>query len=460
MERNYLTQKCPVEILERILYHVRMTDLWELIDVTPIEESAIRFHSKARLKQLLLWNDFYVFEGDQEWREWRNEDDNYFRQLEEQGNLRRPVVYRHDDPVTHCIALDREDRLQFMLECGFSTDCWTKTGWSPLGVAVHYRADRCFDLLCAAQSEEDVLRQDTGILPSAPNWLMTFVGERAYAYAFERLLDHFDQYNRTQQSRIELPPISPQAIFEVVRTFPVPLVERAARAGLRLALASHRTTQEGAWHIAPFRPDATDLINVLCRECATSLNSYDANGRTPLFPAVESGKPDVVKLYINRGIDVGHIAGIAETALHLACRQRSVNLEIIQQLLAVIDVNSGAGSAQGTPLHALLTSTWGHTYGRIPWVTIANLGGGINGRKRKRVRPLSAEEEIIMEVACEACSMILGFYPEQQAVNANGQTALKLARALHLKRLSSRILGAPEKPEQRWDRRLRPRIRR
>ncbi|KAE8138654.1 ankyrin repeat-containing domain protein [Aspergillus pseudotamarii] len=434
-----------------------MTDLWELIDVTAIEQAAIRALSKARLRELFLWNNFYVFESDREWREWRNE--NYFRQLEEQNNLRRPLVYRHDDPVTHCIALDREDRLQFMLECGLPPECWTKTGWSPLGVAVHYKADRCFNLLCAAQPEDDILRQDTGILPSAPNWLMTFVGERAYTYGFSRLLDHFDHYNETQQHRIELPPISPQAVYHVVRVFPVPLIERAAHAGLRLALASHQATQEGAWHIAPIRPDAMDLINVLCRECAAGLSSYDAYSRTPLFQAVESGKPDVVKIYIGHGVDVGHIDVRADTALHVACKQRPVNLQILQQLLGLIDLNSSAGSAQGTPLHTLLSSTWEHTWNSIPWASITSPNGITYGRKRKRVRPLSAEEKMIMDVACEACSKILELYPDQQAVNGDGQTALKLARVLRLRRLSSRILGAARKAERRWDRRLRPRIR-
>ncbi|OGM41827.1 hypothetical protein ABOM_009645 [Aspergillus bombycis] len=431
MALNYLTQRIPVEILTRIIDYVRMTDLWEMIDVTPMQSAAIRVLSQVRLREVLLSNRFYVFTNDQEWRNWHN--NNYFRQLEEHGHLRRPVVYRDDDPVTHCVALDRYDRLQFMLECGLPPECWAKCGWSPLAVAVHYRADRCFDLLCAAQPDEDVLRQDTGILPRAPNWLMTFTGEKRYEYGFARLLDHFDQYNRTQQHRIELPPISPHAVYKVVRRFPVPLIERAARAGLRLALAIHRTSQEGAWHIAPFRDDAMDLINVLCRECAASLNSYDAEGHTPLFQAVESGKPEVVKLYIERGVDVDHIAGIAETALHLACRQRPVSLDILQQLLGHVDVNSGTGSAQGTPLHTLLVTS-------------------ATGAPRR----LSPEEQMIMNVACEACNMILDRYPERQAVNASGKTALQLARALRLKRLVNRILGAPSQTG-RWGRRLRPR---
>ncbi|KNG89715.1 hypothetical protein ANOM_002303 [Aspergillus nomiae NRRL 13137] len=456
MGPNYLTQRVPVEVMRRIIDFVRMTDLWELIDVTEMRSAGIRVLSQVRLRELLLSSRFYVFTNDQEWRTWRN--DNYFRQLEEDAHLRRPVVYRDDDPVTHCIALGRHDRLQFMLECGLPPQCWTKCGWSPLAVAVHYRADRCFDLLCAAQPDEDVLRQDTGIRASAPNWLMTFTGDKTYEYGYERLLDHFDHYNRTQQHRILLPNITPDATYKVVRTFPVPLIERAARMGLKLALAAHRTSQEGAWHVAPFRDDAMDLIHVLCRECAASLNSYDSEGRTPLFPAVESGKLDVVKLYIERGVDVGHIAGIAETALHLACRQRPVNLDILQELLRHIDVNSGAGSAQGTPLHTLLTSTWGHIYNENLPAPARNPDGTVQNQQRWRPRPLSAEEQMIMDVACEACNRILDRYPERQAVNANGKTALKLARELHLQRLVNRILGAPSQTG-RWERRLRPRRR-
>ncbi|KAE8133874.1 hypothetical protein BDV38DRAFT_256998 [Aspergillus pseudotamarii] len=33
---------------------------------------------------------------------------------------------------------------------------------------------------------------------------------------------------------------------------------------------------------------------------------------------------NVVKLYTGRGVDVGHIAWIAETALHLACRHKEL----------------------------------------------------------------------------------------------------------------------------------------
>ncbi|KAE8381517.1 hypothetical protein BDV26DRAFT_278725 [Aspergillus bertholletiae] len=434
-----------------------MTDLWEMIDVTAIQEAVIRVLSRARLRELLLRNNFYVFTSDQEWRTWRTDD--YFRQLEEQDDLRRPIVYRDDDPVTHCISLDRDDRMQFMLECGLPPQCWAKSGWSPLGVAVHFRANKCFNLLCSVQLDDDVLRQDTGILPRAPNWLMTFVGERSYAYAFERLLDHFDHYNETQQHRIQLPPITPHAIYQVVKDFPVPMIERAARAGLRLALAAHRTTHEGAWHVAPSRPDAIDLIDVLCHECAASLNSYDSHSWTPLFQAVQSGKPDVVKLYIDRGVHTGHIASVAETALHLACRQRPVDLDILQQLLVLINVNSGAGHAQGTPLHTLLSSTWSHTYKNIPWTSTADPVGRIHGRRRKRRRALSAEEQMTMEVALEACNKILGLYPERQAVDGNGRTALQLARELGLRRLSNRIVGAPENAENRWERRLRPRRR-
>ncbi|KAE8163671.1 hypothetical protein BDV40DRAFT_133579 [Aspergillus tamarii] len=51
---------------------------------------------------------------------------------------------------------------------------------------------------------------------------------------------------------------------------------------------------------------------------------------------------DVVKLYIGRGVNVGHIAGIAETALHLVCRHKKLSKDqgnlrlIVHQYLPIL----------------------------------------------------------------------------------------------------------------------------
>ncbi|KAE8354747.1 ankyrin repeat-containing domain protein [Aspergillus coremiiformis] len=432
-----------------IIRRCDLASLWNLVDVINAPKSAIVVYSLEELSRSFHDNHFYVFNTPNEFREWRD-GEHYFRPME-QNDL--PAVYEQDDPLTHAISLDLFKRVHLMISWGMPPDCWTKTGWKSLALAIRFKAKKCFNVLCDALPNVDVQRLPTHILPSKPIWLLTLAGEEKYEYGFRRILDHRNQFNQRNPT-VEIPPISGKAIYNIVSSFSIPLIDRVAREGLELSRASHPMDQEGPWHAAPFHDDPLALIQILERECLHRLFQHDKYMQTPLFQAVESGNPEVVQRYIQRGVNVNHdIQG--ETALHCALRQGPVNLDILQILLDNIHVDVSAGSEHGTPLHTLLVCTFGHTYGKVSYVQTVGATGGVASRRRKR--PLTAEQKNIENVACQAAQIILNRCPDPKMTDAQGRTTLEMARQYGLKRLFHRISAAPRDPELRWDRRLRPR---
>ncbi|KAB8231185.1 uncharacterized protein BDW43DRAFT_301870 [Aspergillus alliaceus] len=420
----------------------------------PHVESAIKFYSLKQLERLFLANNFYVFNTDTEWRDWRQME--FDRLLVAGGNDHLlPNVSPKDDPVTHAISLSRLDRINFMLRCGLPAHSWTKTSWSPLAVALLYEEHGCFDLLCNSLPNVDVPRLRPGLLRESPPFLLTLAGTRANEYAFERLLDHRDEYNQNNPA-VLTPIMNGHAIYQMIRCFRVPLIARAADAGIRLSGASHETNNEGPWHVAPDHPDTLALIQLLARECPHRLFQPDRYMQTALFPAVRSRKAAVVQRYIDRGIDVGHEVGSGETALHYALRQRPVALDVLRILLQHIHVDTSAGSGQGTPLHTLLLCTFAYTWRNVNYIETYDPDGSLCSRRQGR--GLTKEEKEIEDIACQACDMILGYFPDRRFTDAQGRTTLEMTRLFGLKRMYHRISNAPISAEHSWERRLRRRL--
>lgn len=85
----------------------------------------------------------------------------------------------------------------------------------------------------------------------------------------------------------------------------------------------------------------------------TGVNKYDADGKTPLHRAVESGKLEDIEKYLRRGANINAVTKTkdSEGVLHLAIKRLDGDQAIVQKLIEhKADVNLGDQNGN-TPLH-------------------------------------------------------------------------------------------------------------
>lgn len=70
--------------------------------------------------------------------------------------------------------------------------------------------------------------------------------------------------------------------------------------------------------------------------------------QTPLIYAVEKERADVIDCLIEYKCDINHQDYVGRTALHFACRQKNINIDIIQRLI-------------GNDANGLIRDKWGNT---------------------------------------------------------------------------------------------------
>lgn len=240
---------------------------------------------------------------------------------------------------------------------------------------------------------------------------------------------------------------------------------------------THGDEKRTALHLACIK-GYSDIVETLLDK-GVDKNAMDGRHRTPLFNAVIRREESIVKLLTEKGADVNAMNRWGRAPLHYAVAIG--NSTIFEHLVSAkeADVNVGAGTAEGTPLHEASITTSDHNWiqdlidfgadpdavddeGKTPLHYAASDGYPANiqrlidakakkeARDMKRCTPLLSATENYDKQGAKIClRLLIKLGADVNAANEDGRTVLhEVAVNENLADLIPELLSADARIEQ------------
>lgn len=343
-----------------------------------------------------------------------------------------PVYDPTTDKITRIIELDQVDRFRYLLSLGLDIRSYPQTGWTYLGLAIAFKANRILDFFvdvdAAVLFDEDFIGiAHVGV--SAPT-VLSLTAESANSYAFQRIVDRM---------HINFPglfaELSGKGVYEMCANFPPNVVDRVCRAGLDLSIAQDPTSGESVWHAGVQNPDP-EILHVLGEYAPEKINDVDVAGYSALFKVAESYNPTELpltraRILLSYGIDVEVVTVSGMTAVHLAnYYPKPCTLELTRLILnkSPLLVDGCQGMMYGTVLHALVTGLRNVLYEPgLPLVRCEHISDELEAKTRQE--------------AVDTLTLIMDYNPDLEIWDFAGRTVPGLVATFGFDDLAAVIEG-------------------